>query len=1343
MLARHARLAFIAVLLLAATSAVPAWPAAVVVEATASHDLPTKYAVSKAIDGDAQTHWAANSSLPQWIHLRLAEPAQIDTLNILGVSQQRIYDTWRRVSVSFSDGSAFTLTLADTGKWHILTFPKRKTNWVKVTIESTYKRTHYLGCEEIQISCTGHGSSTVNVEPKPEARRPTVAPASSEWEPNEADRRLLSRLAPAHEERPANPNLWVNADDVERGKRHIRAKRWAFDWFRSTLRQADEWAAKSDDDVRGLVPTPYAAFDRTAICPSCGKRLSAGFAHPFKASCHKCDVIFPNEDYPDDGTGWKNPKTGKMHYFVGCYNEAAIFGFDRALRALADAYAVTRAEKFAVKVSLIFDALAVIYPTCDKGPKWYPGIGGRLNRPFYQTARAMIGYADQYDLTFHSPEWERPSANPKHKTRRDNFEANFLRNGGEYCYTRILKAGIKSLNNGYCDYLQGAVAVGRVLGVQRYLDYALESNMSILNFIENTIDRDGQYFETAFMYSSHAIELFSHHAEMLRYYRSPKYRNGINLYDHPKLKLAFLRSESDVDCAGHVPPLGDTGPDLRVIPAGSGKRVNWYVYRRLEYLAARAGKPQERLRYARQLCAYVSDLDEARGRSTMRRWLVFNAAGDPQAPQPPPSAETANTLLPGSRGVGILRSGTPLSGEAAALLRWGPTLNHGSPDELNLNFFALGREITLDPGYLWAHLRAGWTHATGSHNLVVVNEANQLQRPGSGGDLELWFQAPGVSAMSANDPMCYGKEGVSRYRRTLVLADISPSRHYLLDVFRVHGGHTHDLNWHFVGNMERSHGIELPPPEASGSLAGPEYEWWKFMQPNGWLKGVDKGFYWAAPPGNGYGFIHRLRRTAAPKRCSFDWKVGERAPMPKWTFEPANHVGESSRKGHKPLSVGSLFYRGQEPGDFIEFDLPVNKPGDYLLLAVFYKSPHYGIVQPSLDGEKLGKPVNTFSPTGYFSDPIVLGRRHLTRDRHRLRLTVAGQDDESQGHYFSVKYFALDTPDFLDRAHVRTPEMVRLTLLPPTGAGIIVGQSKEAGPWPGATYVITRLKDERHGGRAEVLSTQFVSVVEPIIGQPQVTSVNRLLPSTAVNAEDVAALRISTHGGRVDYVFEAVEPAEAATYVHGNSERVRFGGRFGVARTSGNKIVQLSLSGNGELEGGDKRLRVTDAEWQGQVKQVEIDNCTVQTDETLPTDGSLDRCVIQFTNPAYSRRAPFVIKRVAAVEGGSRIELDTASLVMAQGLVGDMKVPLGTIANTVPLDRERMVRRGFATLYFRGKRLLSDVGAGWGNVKSINVSNWHVVSTDSVRPKPGQRFSIVEIAPGDTFTIIRNTTVAF
>ncbi|MEW6357266.1 MAG: discoidin domain-containing protein [Planctomycetota bacterium] len=1303
---------------------------------TASQDMPTKYAADKAIDGNDQTHWAAHSAPPQWIRIDFAQQETVDAIRILGVSARNIYDNWRRVNVSFSDGGSFAVTLADESAWHTITFPARQVSWIKLTIESTYKRTHYIGCEEIQAMYVRHDAKEPTVTPKADAQAADAQAESDAWQPTESDRKHIARLAEKSPVDANHPTLWITSEDVERAKRNTRTHPWAFDWYCSTLRVADEWAARSDEEICRLVPQKHAVFDKLGKCPKCRKPLTAGFERVGKAYCPACETVFPNDEYPDNGQGWKDPKTGKMVYFVGMYNERAIYALDDALRALADAYMLTGEDNFARAASVIFDGIAVIYPTCDKGPKWYPGVGGRLNRPFYQTARTLIYYCDQYDMLHLSPEWEKPSVDPNYKTRRANVEENFLRNGGQYCFDEIHRyEKTKSLNNGFCDYLQGAVAAGRILGIQKFLDYALDSELSVFNFVENTIDRDGQYFETAFMYSSHAIDLFSHHAEMLRTYRSEKFPNGINLYDHPKLKLAFLRMERDIECAGHVPPLGDTGPDVSVIAKEERQGVNPYVYRRLEYLAARAADPKERQDYAERIHAYVGDVEKARGKHGLARWLAFNgaeiapSAQPPGGLKPPGGSPTSSTLLPGSRGISILRTGQ--DGDTAALLRWGPTLNHGSPDEMNLNFFAIGREVTYDPGYLWAHCRAGWTHATGSHNLVAVNEKNQLGQPGGGGDLVRWFEAPGVCAVSADDPLCYGTEGVSRYQRSLVLMDLTPTQHYLLDIFRVAGGQTHDLNWHFFGEMKPATDLKLPPPQTTGSLAGPEYEWWKLLQPDGWLEGIKEGFYWRAPPGNGYGFIFNLQRIKPSGPCAFDWTFGKRLPEPRWLFDPGRYVGQTSGKVHKPLSLGSYFYHGEEDGDFIEFTLPVEKEGEYLVLTQFYKSSHYGIVQAAMDGQPLGKPINTYSPTSYFADPVALGAHRLAPGEHRLRFTVVGKDSESKGRFFSIKYLAFESPDFLEDLQKPKAEIVRLHLLPAPDTELIVGRAKSTSTFPEATYVISRRKGDG-------LSTQFVSVAEPSVGPPEVATIDRMQPAGAAGAEDVAALRIATRSGRLDYVFESTHPSESKAYVRGN-ETVTFGGTFGIVRTQDGKPMLLALHGPGVLEFAGQRLD-GQSEATGAVTEVDVDGCAIYTNAKLPEQG-LEGCVIQFSNPAYSRRSPFLISRVVREKERTRIELDAASLIMARGLVGEEKAGPGVIANLVPLDRERMVLRGFRTMYFQGKRIAADDGSDWGRVKDVSVTDWRVTSTQPVEPRPGMRFSIIELSPGDQFSIQRTTTM--
>ncbi|MCK5803455.1 MAG: discoidin domain-containing protein [Lentisphaeria bacterium] len=1307
----------------------------------ASHEEHAKYAAGKAVDGNLDTHWAAGNQLPHWLEIEFEKPIQVDQLLIRGVAMQNIYDNWSRISISFSSGASLSVRLADTIETHTLSFPARVTTSIRITIESTYKQSHYIGCSQIAARYVVHGADHVQLTPRPKP----IGKTGQQLDKKKDTAATSARLGTASRQDNEHPNLWVTLEDVERAKQHVREKAWAQSWFHNTLQLADKWVALSDRDIRERVPLPGSLFNRKVQCPLCGKALGASFSHIRSAHCSACKRTFPDADHPDDGRGWVNPETGETHFFTASYNEYAIDQFERVLQALADAYALTGDEKFAHTASVLFDQLAVTYPTCTKGPEWYPSDnptrGGRLDRPYYQVARMLIWLADAYDLLYHSPEWELVSVTGK-GTRRENTEQNIIRNGGDYCFDEMTDySPRKALHNGFCDYLQGVLACGRLLGLDDYVTYDLTCELSIFNFLENTIDRDGQYTETALMYSSHAIELYCHHAEMLRNWRSPDYPAGINLYDHPKLRLAMLRSDLDTDCAGHVPPLGDTGPDVSTVTLGDRQRPNPHIQRRLEYLAARSGTKHDRQTYMQMLASYVGDVDAARSKTgkDLRRWLVYNAVPPPDAEQiSEKSAALAvpdrNTLLPYGRGIGILRSGG--LGQDAALLRWGPTNNHGTADEMNVNFFSLGKEITYDPGYLWAHFRCGWTHATGSHNLVVVNERNQLQGDGSGGDLEYWIEAPGFEVMSADNPQCYSSEKVSMYRRTVALVEAGPGKRYFLDIFRVRGGQTHDYNWHFYGEMNKTDGIVLPEPELSGSLAGPQYEWWKKVQRDGWLTGVKAGFYWSAPPGNGYGFLHHLQRAPADGACAFEWQVGERHAMATLSYPGPAIAGESNGRYANVLQTGVHFYRGEEPGDFVEYNLPVETAGRYAIVAVMVKHARYGIVQASVDGEELAEPLNNYSPTRYHTTPIVLGTKELRAGTHKIRFTVVGKDAESSGCFFGLKCLGLEKPDKVGRLALRQKLGVRLSLLPQAGTQLIAARAK--GTIGGdSTYVISRRKSQ---GRAE-LSSAFAAVVEPFEGTPAVESIERLQTTDQKAEEEVVALGVHLANGSTDLVFDAIRPASAGNWRRAKGQPqydIRFAGRFGVVQMDRTGSVKRAiLHGNGHLEVGDFRFSGDGkaAEWEGVVERVDLENRRIHTRASLPVGEELRGLIADFANPAWSRRSPFRISHVSKAGDLFVIHLDTASLVMAKGKVAATSPKPGFIVNSVPLDR---AGRFGATHYFQGRSLLSDDGDDWGLIKQVTwKERFDVISTKPITPKQGTTFSIVELSAGDRFRVLR------
>lgn len=119
---------------------------------------------------------------------------------------------------------------------------------------------------------------------------------------------------------------------------------------------------------------------------------------------------------------------------------------------------------------------------------------------------------------------------------------------------------------------------------------------------------------------------------------------------------------------------------------------------------------------------------------------------------------------------------------------------HSHQDCMNLGMFAKGLDLMPDFGYPpvqfggWESERANWYHSTAAHNTVLINNANQTD---GAGRTTLWADGDGFSAISASAPNVYPKI-TTKYDRTVALVDVSQKDFYVLDIFRVAGGHEHD-----------------------------------------------------------------------------------------------------------------------------------------------------------------------------------------------------------------------------------------------------------------------------------------------------------------------------------------------------------------------------------------------------------------------------------------------------------------------------------------------------------------------------------------------------------------------
>ncbi len=1281
----------------------------------ANREDDPKYGAASANDDNLSSHWASrdNYKLPQWIQVDFAKPRPVDTVVIVPVRLRRIYDPWREIELSFSDGSALKRELPDKDKPHVIRFPEREVTWCRVTISSTYQTTNYVGCEEFM----------------------TFQDPQHRVTPQRLGAGPLTLEELTIQGRREHPCVYENREDVARARERIERDPWARDLWASIRRQADEWLQREDAWILAQMPQPGACFAYGFTgCPICGASWGTwggarcSWDRPGKVTCANGHLL-PDEEHPDPGTGYVAPD-GRIHYMVGSYNAWVVEQFlSRALPPLSVAYALTGEDKYAAKAAVILDGLARIYPSCDKGSWDYPSNppSGRFNRPWYQVARTLVRYVDQYDLIFHSPALDQPSVVPG-LTRRENIEKNLLLNGAMYCYQHAFGG---KLHNGHADYLRGSLAVGCVLGIPEFIENAVNGPYSIVNMIENNLDRDGRYYETSLGYALHARNLYLDFAEMLVNYRDKAFPQGVNLFRHPKLRAALVLPDTSVACAGQRPAYGDSGPTTRrVFPlAVPSSRTD---YRYAQELAAYL-PPEEAGPYA-LLARYM----ETGGRraSNLGTWALWHARTLPeQAERLPQDLErrVSGSAFFGQKGLALVRSGTGREAQAL-LLRFGPSLNHGHLDDLNVNYFAQGYEATYDLGYGLGstHTQVGWAHLTASHNVVVVNEQNQ--RP-LGGSLHLFVRRPGVQVIEASSDRCYADQGVDLYRRTLALMGAETGERYVWDVFRVHGGSQHDYSFHSQGADFAAEGVDFMRQER-GSLAGPDLQWGLLQGNDGDMKGYPNKPYWRPPPGNGYGFLCEVQRGPAGGPWSATWRLpGEDDPGVRLTVlaEPGSEAilarapgiyprlpkagyAISRRKGEnlnsvfstvwetysrdlgpgeqsalellptaktsagelKPIpELGLVLYKGTQAGDTVSFELTTPADGKYAVSAQFYNSPSYGTVQVRLDDTKLGKPYRATAGQVKAGPEVALGEIELTKGKHRLVLEVVAPDGAA-GHF-----------------------------------------------WIGLSRVALR-------DASAIVSPQ---------ARPFLTKIERLDGQAATPPGGTAA-RVLWRSGREDILYSGPPSGERRTFRLSREAGgpVETDAQFAAVTKDGEGVRSLMMAGGSVVEAWGLRL-MGQPEWRAKVATVDYDGSAVTLDAVLPEGTTVAGWMANFSRPEYSRETSYRVLGADTQDGKTTMRLN-GSLLLGKGQVG--RVRKTSVTSIVPHEYVRGL--GGETDFFRGKLMtnaartvgvrLQKVTAGKGLTLEADFEHNVLGGGKRAQFAPGDELDYWDLQQGDECVIV-------
>ena len=101
------------------------------------------------------------------------------------------------------------------------------------------------------------------------------------------------------------------------------------------------------------------------------------------------------------------------------------------------------------------------------------------------------------------------------------------------------------------------------------------------------------------------------------------------------------------------------------------------------------------------------------------------------------------------------------------------------------------------------------------------------------------------------------------------------------------------------------------------------------------------------------------------------------------------HGVHTSVQTHEQFGAGNwsgdaqIFVKGK-PGSGLTFDLPVEKAGRYQLSVYLTMAPDFGQIQPRLDGERLGGPIDLYAPRVIASGRVVLATRTLRAGRHAI-----------------------------------------------------------------------------------------------------------------------------------------------------------------------------------------------------------------------------------------------------------------------------------------------------------------------------------------------------------------------
>ncbi len=878
----------------------------------------------------SDTAWAsASERLPQWAAVVFPRFARVDRV-VIYWGKGRLPESSRRVEVQGRvDGAWVAIAAVNIPKPEpetVSVFDPVQVEAVRIRQnadggpESTPGRIHVAQLEAYGSFVEG---PAVDFQRIRDALR-------EEWERNyrearrEITREVLQRIdrSPLERQR-VGP---VRAEEIARARRNRASTAWGRTQAEKILKDASWWLDKDDEFIYGMIPTqnPRAispSYERgcpihgggrkcmrtnTALkyswqCAIGGERWYNGAVVHNPATGERVEVW-------DDDDGWIAPEgfanPGTTYHFNSAWRYYALsrlffhpyeqtipspdaYTGDTAIVQLSRAYAITGDERYAHRVGVMLNRLAEVY-------RFFNGTVDE-QRPLTRGYLVQVSWEEMpiyncmaaYDLVMDSMlkdeallAFFKSKGNCDYnRDGREDFEGirhNIRHNLFGYMYEWLHRA--MAIQKG--DYIirEGMVlwALGAVLGNEELVDEAIEGRYGLAVNLTNNTFRDGKWWYDAPGYAVSSVtrvildRLFA--------------MKGTDRIGDSRLRIReSIEFGRNIVCDGRIPAIGDTGgADSRM------KVLDPFASCDIEELAyIHTGDDEYRTRL---LALSEGNVDRVRERYADANFL-FHA--DPVRGTTLPFVP--RTALFHDSGIAILRTGGDIASRKHLVLNYGKgSGGHGHRDKLGINLITFGYDLACDLGYptTFTHKKVdGWEKHTASHATVCIDGRAQELATGS---LRFYGRTPGMQAVCASGEGAY--PGCAEvYERTLMMVDAPGADAYVVDLFRVRGGATHDYMFRSLsGDDGENFRLEFP----SGTET--------VRQARGTAAGEDVAF--GTSPGLGY--IKDVSRTVCDGLWSAAWRVGDEEN----TGIRLTMLGGSDREIINGKGEGYGFF-GQSPWD--------------------------------------------------------------------------------------------------------------------------------------------------------------------------------------------------------------------------------------------------------------------------------------------------------------------------------------------------------------------------------------------------------------------------------------------